>query len=119
MVLVDTSVWARHLRHGDPDLERLLYGQQVLLHPFVRIELASRRLENRSELLDLLASLPEPTRADDDEVMELVARRGLAGAGLGLVDLHLLASSLLSEAPLWTADRRLASVARSLEIAYE
>lgn len=118
MVLVDTSIWSRHLRHGDPDLERLLFGEQVLLHPFVRIELLSRRLENRDALADLLATLPEAVRAEDDEVLAMVERRGLAGAGLGLVDLHLVASSLLSDAPLWTADRRLAEVARALAIAY-
>ena len=42
--------------------------------------------------------------------------RELWGTGLGWVDVHLLASALLAGVPLWTLDRRLASVAGGLEI---
>lgn len=118
MVLVDTSVWARHLRHGDEEMEKLLLAEQVLVHPFVLIELLSRRLENRERLAELLETLPTATRADDEEVLALVDRHDLAGAGLGLVDLHLLAAALLSDARLWTADRRLAEITARLEIPY-
>lgn len=117
-VLVDTSVWARHLRHGDAEMERLLLAGQVLIHPFVRIEILSRRLAHREEIAGLLATLPVATHVEDGEVTALLERRRLAGSGLGLVDLYLLASALLSDARLWTADRRLAEVARRLGIGY-
>ncbi len=35
MILVDTSVWIDHLRKGNPRLEKLLYENQVLIHPFI------------------------------------------------------------------------------------
>ena len=35
MILVDTSVWVDHLRHGDVGLTRLLNTGQVLTHRFV------------------------------------------------------------------------------------
>jgi predicted nucleic acid-binding protein len=40
MVLVDASVWIDHFRHTEPLLVRLLQSNSVLLHPFVRGELA-------------------------------------------------------------------------------
>ena len=47
MVLVDTSVWVRHLREGDPDLEQLLNDGEVMCHPFIVGELACGNLKNR------------------------------------------------------------------------
>jgi len=38
------------------------------------------------------------------------------GRGLGLVDVHLLASAQLGEAPLWTLDKRLRKAAQELEL---
>lgn len=118
-MLVDTSVWARHLRHGDAEMERLLLAGLVLIHPFVRLEILSRRLEHRQEIADLLETLPAATPAQDDEVAALLERHHLAGSGLGLVDLHVLASALLSDARLWTADRRLAEIARRLGVYHD
>jgi hypothetical protein len=41
------------------------------------------------------------------------------GVGLGLVDVHLLASALLSGAPLWTADKQLIAASTGLNINYQ
>jgi predicted nucleic acid-binding protein len=40
VILVDTSIWVDHLRHGDELLAALLDPGQVLMHPFVMGELA-------------------------------------------------------------------------------
>ena len=48
-------------------------------------------------------------------MLSLIERRGLMGRGIGYVDAHLLAATLLTpEAALWTRDRRLAEIAREL-----
>jgi hypothetical protein len=47
-------------------------------------------------------------------VMELIETRSLMGKGLGYIDMHLLASAILTEVPLWTLDRRLDAVASKL-----
>jgi predicted nucleic acid-binding protein len=39
------------------------------------------------------------------------------GIGIGLVDVHLLASAKLIEIPLWTADKHLKSAATILNLA--
>lgn len=40
------------------------------------------------------------------------------GRGVGWIDVHLLASALVARAQLWSLDRRLASIARELDIAF-
>ena len=53
------------------------------------------------------------------EVVEFFRQRQLHGRGIGWIDTHLLASALVSRMELWTADPRLADVARTLRIDYE
>lgn len=119
MILVDTSVWIEHLRKGVPQLEAVLEKQQVLVHPFILGELACGNLVNRREVLDLLAALPAATVATHDEALLLIERRALTGRGIGLIDVHLLASAVMTEGGrLWSRDRRLSSVAAELKVAF-
>jgi len=113
-VFVDTSVWVDHLRRGEPLLQDFLASGQVTTHPFVIGELACGNLSNRGELLALLSELPLVTIATNEEVMHLIERQKLNGKGLGWIDMNLLASALISRIPLWTRDRRLAAVAKTL-----
>ena len=53
------------------------------------------------------------------EVVEFVRQRRLHGRGIGWIDTHLLASALVSQMKLWTADPRLRDVARELGIDYQ
>ena len=117
MILVDTSVWVEHLRSGSGRLQALLYDDQVLCHPFVLGELACGNLRKRQEILALLAALPAARMAEHHEVLHLLDSAHLYGRGLGWVDLHLLASSLISRCALWTLDRPLQRAAAALETA--
>ena len=113
-VLVDTSVWIDHLRRGNDELARLLDRGLVICHEHVIGELACGGLRQRREILGMLKNLPRAPEAGFDEVMTLIDRHSLFGRGLGWIDLHLVASALLGAVPLWTLDRRLASVADDL-----
>jgi predicted nucleic acid-binding protein len=97
-------------------LQDFLSAGQVATHPFVIGELAGGNLSNRDEVLALLSDLPRVTIATNEEVLHLIERHRLNGKGLGWIDLNLLASALISRIPLWTRDRRLANVARTLGI---
>ncbi len=116
-MLVDTSVWVDHFRHGSRRLAALLENAEVECHPFVIGELACGGLSRRTEILALLAALPQVPVADHDEVLHLVDARELAGCGIGWIDAHLLCSVLLAGGRLWTLDRRLAAVANRLGLA--
>ena len=118
MVLVDTSVWVAHLRRGHIGLEALLNEGHVVCHPFIIGELACGNLKNRSEILSLLQALPLATPAEHEEVMQFIGNYNLMGKGLGYIDMHLLASAILSGVPLWTLDRRLRQVSLKLGLAY-
>jgi predicted nucleic acid-binding protein len=119
VILADTSVWVDHLRSGVPELADALKGQQVLCHPFVIGELACGNLRHRREVLDLLRKLPALPSATDDEALALIEGRALMGRGIGLVDVHLLASVLLEPpARLWTRDRQLGMVASELGVGH-
>jgi predicted nucleic acid-binding protein len=116
VVLVDTSVWVEHLRHGTIGLEALLNEGRVVCHPFVIGELACGNLQNRSEILTLLQALPRAISADHEEVMQFIENHRLMGKGLGYIDMHLLASAMLTAVPLWTLDKNLNEIALMLEL---
>ena len=119
MILADTSVWVDHLRKGTPRLAVALNDGNVLMHPFVLGELACGNLQNRRDVLRLLADLPGALVAGEREALEFIERRALMGRGIGYVDVHLLASAALGNGVrLWTKDKRLDQIANELRLAY-
>lgn len=117
-MLVDTSVWISHFRFGNAALARFLIEGKVECHPFVIGELACGNLSNRKEILSLLHALPSTSVLEAEEVLQFIEQRRLAGLGMGLVDVHLLASAVLSKAPLWTEDKNLLKIATRLGVAF-
>jgi predicted nucleic acid-binding protein len=118
VILVDTSVWIDHLRSTNQRLATLLTNNSVLAHPFVIGELALGTLRDPENVLSSLGKLPQAVKAEDAEVLQLIRTRNLAGLGIGYVDSHLLASTLLTPgASFWTYDKRLAAVASRLALA--
>jgi hypothetical protein len=111
MILVDTSVWIAHFRVGGSKLGDLLNQTLVMVHPFVRGELACGNLKRRARIMIDLEALPSAVSATHEEVMRLVKVRKLWGLGIGWIDAHLLASALLSNCQLWTLDGKLARAA--------
>jgi predicted nucleic acid-binding protein len=118
MVLVDTSVWVDHFRKENALLADLLNKGLVSVHPFVIGELACGNLGNRKGILSLLQALPQTEKVSDDEILFYVEKNSLSGKGLGLIDVHLLASAQLSGHSFWTKDRRLHVTAKKLNLAY-
>jgi hypothetical protein len=117
MILVDTSVWIDHLRHGDQRLAALLEQELVLIHPHVIGELALGQPRRRESLSDM-NDLPRANVASDEEVLHLIAQKTLFGIGIGYVDAHLLAATRLTEgATFWTRDKRLLAAAEKLSLA--
>ena len=117
MVLADTSVWVAHLRTGAIGLGALLHEGRVVCHPCIVGELACGNLRERSEILIHLRALPQAIPAGHEEVMQFIENYRLMGKGLGYVDMHLLASALLTKVPFWTLDQKLHEVAVKLGLA--
>ena len=118
-VLVDTSVWIKHLRENDKNLVRLLEQGLVACHPFIIGELACGGIKNRNEIISLLNDLPSTDIVDHCEIMGFIENRKIMNKGIGYLDMHLLASGLVSETPLWTFDKALKKVANQLSIEFD
>lgn len=114
MILVDSSVWVDHFRRPEQRLVHILEAGEVLTHTLIIGELACGNLAARRSTLELLHALPKADEASNGEVLTLIERGRLHGTGLGVVDVHLLASVLLGDAELWTRDQYLAKAATRL-----
>jgi predicted nucleic acid-binding protein len=118
-ILVDTSVWIEHFRTDSPALRELLEEDVVLCHPLVIGELACGNMKHRSDILGFLAALPSTPTIEYDELLVFIETHKLFGLGLGWIDVHLLASTLLHQATLWTLDHPLRQAARRLHCSFE
>ena len=107
MILVDTSVWIDHFRKSSRQLRELLEENQVLIHPF--------KSEGRG---GICFGLTTENRAYTNIVcsLHLIDAHRLHGRGLGWIDVHLLASALLTGCDLWTHDKTLRAIANTLDI---
>jgi hypothetical protein len=115
VILVDTSVWIDHLRRPEPALAELLQNRQVCTHPLVRLELALGSIAKRELVLSELAKLNQAQVAGMDDLFILVEGHKLERRGIGVTDLHLIASALLDRSiSIWTRDRRLGDIADQL-----
>jgi predicted nucleic acid-binding protein len=115
VILVDTSVWIDHLRSPDVKLQELLQNDEVVTHPFVRLELALGSIATRDKVLADLALLPQAPIAATDELFSLVELRTLDRRGIGITDLHLVCSALFDKSiRIWTRERRLGDLADEL-----
>jgi len=118
-ILVDTSVWIKHLRENEKNLIRLLEQGLVACHPFIIGELACGGIKNRHEIISLLNDLPSTDILDHYDIMEFIEYRKIMNKGIGYVDVHLLGSALVTETPLWTFDKALKKIANQLSIGYD
>jgi predicted nucleic acid-binding protein len=121
MVLVDTSVWIRALSNRAPfaeELSRLLDLDEVAGHDLIYGELLIGDRGGRKKLLADYARMTQAAKVPHREVVTFVENRRLHGRGIGWIDVHLLASAMVSEARLWTADPRLSAVAHDFGVDY-
>jgi len=90
---------------------------QIAIHPLIIAELALGSLRDRSRTLGLLDRLPQVRVARVNEMRGLIEGRRLYALGIGIVDVHLIASVLISPpAVLWTRDKRLRAIAEKFGI---
>ncbi len=120
-VLIDTSVWIDHFRNGNDALVDLIAIDLVLTHPMVLVEIAcGTPPAPRTRTLNSMGLLQPCNQASLPEVMEFIERERLYGPGCGLVDMSLLASTLITPgAQLWTHDKRLAELAGRFGVAHQ
>lgn len=118
MILVDTAIWVDHWRSRDEILAAMLLERRVVMHPFVIGEVALGSIGDREDIVASMRALPQLAPAHHAEVLRFIEAETLFGTGIGYIDAHLLAACRLTQgAKLWTRDKRLATVARRLNLA--
>jgi hypothetical protein len=119
-VLIDTSVWVDHFRHRNKALVSLLEADMAMTHPMVLLELACETPPApRSQTLADLALLSPANQANLTEVMDFIELQKLYGLGCGLVDISLLAATLMTpDSRLWTLDKRLALLTERFGVSF-
>ncbi len=117
MILADTGIWIDHFRKPEPELQRYLAQTSITMHPFIVAELALGSLRDRIRTLATLERIPQVQVAQLGEVRRMIEAHSLYNSGIGLTDVHLLASTLITPfTRLWTRDKRLRRVAESMGI---
>ena len=116
MYLIDTSVWIQHFRYGDERLTSALEENRVMSHDWITGELACGHLQQRKVTLELLDRLPKAPIINSRELLFFIDEHRLFGAGLGLVDIQLLAVCRIANCGLWTNDKALIDAAKRLKI---
>lgn len=90
------------------------------MHPYVVGEVALGSIKDRAVLIRRLNGLVGCEVATHAELMRFMERHQLYGRGIGYVDAHLLAATLLTPGTrLWTRDKRLRAAAELLRVAAE
>ncbi len=115
MILADTSVWVDHFRKRDAALYQQLQRNNISTHPFIVTELVLGNLPDRQNAIASLDRLPMVKVAQLHEVRRLIEAHSLFRRGIGFVDAHLIASTLITpHTVLWSRDKRLHGVAETL-----
>lgn len=91
----------------------------VMCHPLVIGELACGNMKRRSEILGSLAVLPTGPTLEYEELLLFIDTHKLFGQGLGWIDVHLLASTVLEGMTLWTLDQSLRQAAKKLRCSFD
>ena len=81
-VLIDTSVWVDHFRHGNSILVDLIELDLALTHPMVIAEIAcGTPPAPRAQTLASIGLLQPCRQASLNEVMDFIERESLYGLG--------------------------------------
>jgi predicted nucleic acid-binding protein len=117
LILADTSIWIDHLRSGNKEMQKHLQQGNIVIHPFIIVELALGSLRERTKTLALLDLLPQVRMPQLAEVRLVIEARRLYSLGIGLTDAHLIAAVFINSSTLlWTRDKPLRKVSETLGI---
>lgn len=117
MILADTTIWIDLWRGRNLEMQRQLLDEQIAMHPFIIAELALGSLHDRQKTLADLEGMTQVQVARLSEVHQMIEAHSLYSKGIGLTDVHLVASCFITPSTkLWTRDTRLRTVAEALGI---
>ena len=112
--IVDSSIWIAHFKKSDKHLISLLEADDVLVHAFVLQELYLGKPKGKDFDFERLAKLPQLPVLTTEEFFLFCDEYKVSAKGIGCVDTHLLASAILHKVEIYTHDKKLQRLYRSL-----
>lgn len=118
MVLVDTSVWVSHFKHHNDNLNDLLCCDEVLCHPYIIAEIACGTPPGpREQTIADFRLLKSANIATMNEILLFIEQHHIYGRGCGVIDISLLASTIVTDnCLLWTNDKKLSILASEFHV---
>jgi hypothetical protein len=92
---------------------------QVVGHELVYGELLIGDRGGRKKLLFDYERMSQAEWIPHRDVVEFVAKHRIHGLGIGWIDAHLLASAIVGQFEVWTADERFAALAAEFGVGYD
>ena len=119
-ILVDTSVWINHIKSKNENLAEILERGIVRTHPLIIGEMACGTLSNRKQTIEMFNKIMQVKQASNTDVLTFIENEKLYGYGCGIVDITILASTLITpNTELWTADKRFKALAERFGVMYK
>ncbi|MBI2893314.1 MAG: PIN domain-containing protein [Deltaproteobacteria bacterium] len=115
MILVDTNAWVDHLRRSDPRLIGFLRSSRAVTCDVVMGELllGSGMPTDLHELLARLPVVPSPAAAETRFFVER-HRRSFRASGVGWADAQIILAAFASGCRIYSSDKSVRAVWRSL-----
>ena len=124
-VTIDDALYEQALALADPSMNKADLLKEAI-HTFIRVQAAKRLAAlgaaspDRLLTLQNLSLLRPMQVATVDETLRFVETEQLFGQGCGLVDMLLLASTIITPgAQLWSLDKRLSALAERFGVIYQ
>ena len=117
-ILIDSSAWIRHIRFGDPVVDRAIAEGVALGHVDVAGEIAMGTGDHAARFRDMILQLTPVEAVERNELFALVASMQMNGRGVGWTDAGIIAACLLSRppTPIYTRDRRMRELAEAIGV---
>lgn len=112
MIVADTAFWINHWKVANLDFSRRLMDGEVVIHLFVLGKLALGGIKHRHTTITDLNAMIVLRVVSHGHVMQLIETRRLYSRGVGYVDMHLFAATLVDgSVKLLTTDMQLHKIA--------
>jgi predicted nucleic acid-binding protein len=114
VILVDTSVWIDHFKKKNNTLSQWILDGMVCTHPLIIQEICLGDFKQKTMIVDSLKHLILVPMISHQEFILFSSKHNFKK--VGVVDVHILASAILSRCSLITSDKALALAAQKINL---
>ena len=114
MILVDTSIWIDHFKKKNEILSQWILDGMVCTHSLIIQEICLGDFKQKVKIIDSLKHLIIIPMISHQEFILFSTKHNFRK--VGVVDVHLIASAILSRCSIMTSDKSLALAAQKVDL---